>query len=183
MPAKLLSRRLSISLLIGLTLASEAQGPGDTPIVIVGGSLTFRQGVTGGVWTPNAPGPNYSTTAAAPITTIVVKDRNNGDRLRINVGSSSTWEIDVNSDLTPGTPAAVITPDALKTTLTVNVTDSNGMLVKVSPTDLVFRKQGCSGTGCDVGFTSITVIIDSIQIGTLNCNQSGAGHCNIVLRE
>jgi hypothetical protein len=162
---------------------SAQEGPGDTPIVIVGGSVKLNQGASND-WTPVTAGAS-STTAAGPITAIVVKDASDGDKLTIAVDPSSTWEIDINSDLTPGTPAVIITPGTVKTNLNVKAADSKGQLVKVGAKDLRFRrKSACPSGNCDaVGLTSITVIVDSVSLGTFNCNQSGPKQCKIVLRE
>jgi hypothetical protein len=92
---------------LGLILATTARQPkaekllaaGDTPVVLVGGTLTFNAGDNTYPWTP-VSGPPFQMTPNYAIKAIVVKQDksssgdNGADKLRVDVSNAASWEVD-----------------------------------------------------------------------------------------
>jgi hypothetical protein len=122
----LVATAVSVSLLSrGIYHFTGAGGPsGDTPVVLVGGSMTFKPGVKNITWVPTGnDNKAFSIAANYPIMSIAVKskagpdpddnpvddDRDpSTDLIRLDVSAASTWTVD---EYTSTEKAATLSPD------------------------------------------------------------------------
>jgi hypothetical protein len=185
---------------------------GDTPVVLVGGSMIFKSNFnrTAQDWAPvGTDGKEYQVSAAYQITAIAIKSGapNNdsdgpspsdglasNDKLFIDVTNAVPWQID---EFTVASPSTAVTSvfskqNGANTEIHVRLNDPNGLLCPVggkyrrlaySPT------KSCPATGLpgSVNFSQISVTVngDAQPSGTLSCidsNGDGPGRCRIALR-
>ena len=98
-------------------IENPALPSGDTPVVLIGGSLTFKAGDSSYPWAPISGTTTYQATPNYAIKTIVVKqDTGAGgdggaasDKLRVDVSNATSWEVDEYISPAGGSPAG--TPD------------------------------------------------------------------------
>jgi hypothetical protein len=175
---------------------------GDTPVVLVGGSLTFNAGDSTYPWAP-VSGTTYQTTPKYPILKIVVKqdtgtdDSSAGsDKLRVDVSNATSWEVDEYIS-----PAKAGDPDVQVTSITGVETNSGTAspiylnLVKgyLCPgatkaiTAITFGlMSGCTDPPNTIKFSKVSITINNQPqpTATLACYDSSdpQGQCRIVFR-
>ena len=185
---------------VAFRAAVAARGGGDSPVVLVGGSLIFRAGDTSYTWQQDSA-TEYHVSPTYPVTAIAVKAKSSGDtdsptsdgdaqsdRLRVDISSGSTWEVDeFVSD--SAQPVTTLTPQG--NAIYLDLKDTGGFLCKVTNSDGTIkkiqygRKQDCSD---NLKFSSIglTVTISSQpqMSGTINCldQTNSVGTCRIIFR-
>jgi len=183
--------------------------PGDTPVVLVGGTLTVKSGAqaTPPSWTQVTPNVEYSVDPGYAVAKIVVKknapaDGDNpqpgdaqpaSDRLSVDVSDAGTWEIDVYAIAPGGTQAkevATLTPKAGKTEIDLNVLQSSDSTAALCPVPsstvrIGLGHSGSTGKCPDASsFDSVILKLDNVVTGTFNCSDANGtkGNCRIVLR-
>jgi hypothetical protein len=168
-------------------------GKGDTPVVLVGGSITFNQNSSiGGIWTGPTSGV-YQTAGASPVTMIVVKSKADGgsdsnpttDRLVVAVPANKPWELDLHTDVFTQTPGVKIyNLDGSSTIKASLYTAANGgsLCLSSDKTALYFGNSTCPDKGTK--FTSMDVIVGGIPVGSLSCYSTDQGPqtCRVVFR-
>jgi hypothetical protein len=177
---------------IGIPIVS-AQRPGDTPVVLIGGSVTLgaRSSVAGQIWHSITTQKAYFAPGGSAIVAIVVKnaDSNNAtDRLNIPIPPGASWEIDLFTKEVSGV-AVKIQPDS-GTPTNIDATAASGVLCPNSAnTDLYYSHTTCPAGNAPPPkpadtFDNVVVKINTFTVGTLNCvTLSGAAnHCRIVLK-
>jgi hypothetical protein len=171
-------------------------GDVDTPVILIGGSVTFKQKSKGTKlnWDPLTDGRNgYTTNGKGPIATIVIKANYEGtdseindgstDRLRVSVPDGKTWSVDLFTKK-PSPNKAKVTISSSDTsklsTIDMVLLDSKlGILCPDATTSVksvanVYYNDSGSCPNPPVAdentfFTSITVTVDNKVVGTLNC--------------
>jgi hypothetical protein len=168
----------------------EAQGRGDTPVVLIGGSVTLgeRSSDANQNWQPITAQKAYYAPAGTSIDTIVIKnnpDDGSTDRLSIPV-AGVPWEIDLFTTEVTGI-AVKIQPDSTTPT-NIDATAVSGTLC-LRNKDLYYSHAVCPAGGGPPPqgadhFANVTIKINNVAIGTLNCvNYAGAPNkCRIVLK-
>jgi hypothetical protein len=177
---------------------------GDTPVVLVGGTLTFKAGDKTYPWVPDTQYTTFHVSPTYAVATIVIKARagsdpndnpvgddsdSTTDLFRIDVFNSTSWEID--EFISDGTKVATITPQGNSIYLTRNgpgylCPDPNGNLKKISYS----QTPSCPGTPVSFSKISFTVTdtingaLQTVASGTLNCIDStgSPGTCRIAFR-
>jgi hypothetical protein len=190
--SSLIAVGFGVVVLVGLVYVAQirnvnAQAHGDTPVVLVGGSVTLGEhSSSGSDWSPaTTPGTSYTAPAASAISAIVVKatpsdpdaDSPN-DRLHINVPMGNSWKIDILTSQLGNTKAVTITPSGSNIVATANT----GQFCHVGRDLRYSHNSNCPNPNQpDDTFSSVIVTINEIQIGNLNCNTGTLGLCKIVL--
>jgi hypothetical protein len=177
--------------LLSISLGAGYQGGRDTPVVLVGASLTFKAPTI--AW--QSSGANFQTTPTYPITTIVVKalsapDAGDGpvggdltapDKLVVDVTGASSWEVDAFTNASSSDPGAILSFSGTAVTLS----PKNGYLCpNASYKRIKFGTlQSCTDAN-SVLFTKIRVVVNSQEVGFLDCVDGNGqpGICRIVLR-
>jgi hypothetical protein len=179
--------------IFGVTAAHS----GDTPVVLVGGSLLFRARDAGLLWVEDTPQKAYHLNPQYDVASIVVKKKPNkggddpdtddstasSDKLRVDVSNAASWEVDEFIPGAAGKPdvrVASITPDS-KTSYQIDLTATQGYLCPVpaepNTKHLTYSANPCPAPGQEpsdaVTFSSIQVIVtvggQTQTWGTLNC--------------
>lgn len=175
-------------------------GKGDSPVVLVGGSLIFRAHIN--PWLP-VSATEYSVSPGSSVKTIVVKakpakDTENGgntgddndattDEIRVDVSQATTWQID---EYVGG---AVVTTLSLNADGTIHLVQTGSG--SLCPTDgkqknkIEFKDAGCK-TPASFAQVSISATYpaqqgpQTITLGNLACvdENLNQGNCRIVLR-
>jgi len=180
----------------------------DTPVVLLGGSLKLMQASTSATktWTPLGTGIGYSTAGTGPISTIVIKNNSGGsdetDRLQVSIPDNTSWSVDLFTQKPfPNKAKVTISPEANMSTIDM-VLDNNGQIgilcpdpttSPANPTTVYYNDSGkCpspAASDAQTVFTSMTVTVDSIVVGSLNCFDAvvtpgsvSPNHCKIVFR-
>jgi hypothetical protein len=190
------------NLVPGSAEANMAAGNLNTPIVLVGDSLIFKSDAQSNnpPWTPT-PGTNGSDYYLDPgysISTIAVKqkappdgkdDPNTDDadpttdKISVGIpsGSSSTWQIDAYT--TASGKVASITPGP-GTQIHLVVTTGNLCPNATSTTSKKIKYGLASGCTDNPAFSQVNILIDSVQVGSLNCDDASGtqNKCRIVLK-
>jgi hypothetical protein len=193
--------------LFGTTAAHS----GDTPVVLVGGSLVFRARDTGLQWSQVSTSPaTFKVMPQYDVQSIVVKKKKAAggddpdpddstaatDKLRVDVSNASSWKVDEYisppSGSAPGTSdilVASITPDpnvSYQINLTAQTQTGFWCLSGNNKSVTYSLNQGCPDT---VTFSKITISVtvggQTVPWGTLNCvdaNNDALGKCRIVFR-
>jgi hypothetical protein len=191
-----------------LFVAHGAAGTGDTPVILVGGTMTFKSGAQANPtsWSPSTQSTKYSLDPGYAIAKIVVKknapdeDDDNSqagdaqpasDRLSVDVSDAGTWEIDVYAAPTLGgtvNEIATLTPKKGTTEIDLNVVsnaDTSAVLCPVSTLKVGLGHTG-QGASCPDNsfFDSVILKLDNKATGTFNCLDANGkkGSCRIVLR-
>jgi len=182
-------------MVIGNPIVAAQLIPNDTPVVLLGGSVTLGEhsSVASQNWQSVTPQTEYAAPAGSPIATIVVKNNpsdvdgdGSTDRLRIPVPAGASWEIDLATAEVFGI-AVKIQPDSTTPT-NIDATAITGALcIDSGQKNLSYSHSSCNGptpVGIDT-FTGVTVKINNVSIGTLTCvNADGTlpNKCKIVLK-
>jgi hypothetical protein len=196
--------------------------PGDTPVVLIGGSMVFKAAAyqTPQAWSTDTPNKEYHVSPAYQISTIVLKaiagaDNDNlgsgdanatTDKLRLDVSTANTWEIDEFSVAGGGKPVVKLVPKQNGTTTEIHLVllDPGGMLCPVNSNNMIrisySPTQNCpapaAGSQTSPVFSQVSVILNGEVTSsgapqpsaTLNCIDSTdstgdpAGKCRIVFR-
>ncbi len=181
---------------------------GDTPVVLVGGSLMFRAGKGAVVWqatppvSPSTKVIQYSVTPDYQVASIAVKakpdsDPNDdnpapasdgklsSDLFRVDVPNGTTWEVDEFTDASDQ-PVASITP--VSGDIVLKLLDTSGFLCPQGNKNvrILYGKQSdCSDA---VNFTKVSLTVTANGVtqanGTLVCVDlnNKPNHCRIVFR-
>ncbi len=196
----------------------------DTPVVLVGGSMTFKAGAYQNpqAWSTDTANKEYHVSPAYQVSTIVLKaillpdndttgsgDANpTTDKIRIDVSTASTWEIDEFTLASPSKAVVKIFPkqNGSITEIHLLLLDGNGMLCPVNAANMIRIRYSptpsCpapapspSGTPPTAPvFSQVSVILNN-EVGpdgttpqptaTLNCIDSAGdpvGKCRISFR-
>jgi hypothetical protein len=210
--ASLLGRNLANSFADRInTLYRRTVAPGlDTPVVLVGGSLTFRARDTGLLWVQDSNNPSaaFHVSPQYAVVSIVVKKGDNpggdgpdpddstasSDKIRVTIPDGASWEVDEFIPGASGQPdqqVASIKPDPV-TSYQIDLTAVTGQYlcpsgnmksIAYSPT------SSCPAPADGVTFSSISVKVTiggQIQTwGTIKCLDAtgdALGKCRIVFR-
>ncbi len=188
-----------------LTLAAsigfaQAAHPGDTPVVLMGGTVTVKVGSrdNGQKWKQKSG--KYHAKPAFPIAVIVLKntapddsdDNHKADdddpstdqpQHRIDVSVAGSWKVDVFALATGGSPIITITSGS---DIQLALVDPSGALCKDSKRRTAYSTdRGCTDQGKRAAtFAKAVVTVDGTvpPNGTLTCAASGPGKCRIVFR-
>lgn len=178
---------------------------GDTPVILVGGSMIFKSGSKNSpAWVPVTGGQDYYLTPNYDISEIVVKmiasdDGGDGhdagdanthtDKLRVDISAASTWEVDAYAQSDDQHAVVSITPRENSSGQTeihlVRLDTSQG--ATLCPNGSLKRiKYGHTADCSDrVVFSKIELKVDSQSRGTITCIDDAAkllGRCRIVFR-
>jgi hypothetical protein len=157
---------------------------GDTPVVLVGGSLDFR---ASGGWQPAAPpsyGTQYSTTPATPITMIALKSHNmqpdegdpSTDLMDVGISSTTNWTVDEYAKKSGG-PEFLAVSVRLQGS-NINVSTTNGYLCLTTTTKLVYDQTHDQANDCpDRGKFKITRVAINVTDRVSNSQASGNFNC------
>lgn len=171
---------------------------GDTPVILVGGSLTFKAGANGIPW-KSTSATQYYVTPAAPIATIAIKadytkaDENDPttDKMSVGVSSGGSWEVDEfaidDRDQTSAPiKVASITPQGANITLTL--LDAGGFLCSDGNNSLNYDRKPLCPDYKHFKFSQANLTAsaaDGSQMsGTLICIDANAkaGKCKVAFR-
>jgi hypothetical protein len=181
-------------------VAAANRSGGDTPVVLVGDSMIFRAGTS--PWQTDSP-TEYHVSPSYPVAAIAIKAKSNddpdtppssdgdiqSDRLRFDISSGSTWEID---EFVQGStqPVAALTPQG--NAIYLDLKDTSGFLCPVNNAAGTAIKEVRYGHVSDcsdhIQFSSISLTISVSgqpqAQGTLNCidQNNQPGICRIVFR-
>jgi hypothetical protein len=189
-------------LTLGASIAGFAQAahPGDTPVVLIGGTVTVKVGSkdNGKKWKRKSG--KYHAKPAFPIALIVLKnsaqdDQDNDHKAddddpstdqpqhRIDVSSAGSWKVDVFALATDSSPIISITSGS---DIQLALVNASGALCKDTNRRTAYSTdQGCTAAGKrGATFAKAVVTVDGTvpQNGTLSCAASGPGKCRIVFR-
>jgi hypothetical protein len=181
-------------------LIRAAANSDDTPVIVIGGSMTFKSGSKKSPpWTEVSAGKEYSVSPGYPISTIVVKligsddggnnpdpgDANpNTDKLRVDVSLASSWKIDAYADPSDAaSPVVSIAPNESGEIHLVRL-DPNALLC---PNDSKKRVMYGHTPDCKdpITFYRIGLKVNGQPTGTLICIDDAVktvGKCRIVFR-
>jgi hypothetical protein len=200
-----------------LFTSHAAANSGDTPVILVGGSMTFKAGAyqTPQSWSTVTAGQEYSVAPSYQISTIVVKatapadgDGSNPgdanpttDKLRLDVSTASSWEIDEFTSAYGSNPVTKIFPkqNGAITEIHLALLDTNGTLCPVNSANMkrisYSPTKQCPAQGSlpDATFSQVSVTLNGDVTaagtpqpsGTLNCVDSAGdplGKCRIALK-
>jgi hypothetical protein len=179
---------------------AQAAHPGDTPVVLIGGTVTAKIGSMNNRQKWSGSGRLYHAKPSFPIALIVLKntapqdnddnhkaddDDANTDRQRIDVSSAKSWKVDVFAQVSDTTPIISITSGSDIQLALVNL---SGALCKDSKRRTAYSTdQGCTASGKkNAAFAKAVVSADGTVVpnGTLTCTDpsQGPGKCRIVFR-
>jgi hypothetical protein len=137
-------------------IATTGHG-GDTPVVLVGGSMTFKADAyqTPQAWLTYTANKEYYVSPNYQISTIVLKavvgpdndttgsgDANSStDKIRVDVSNADTWEIDEYTVASGNTPVVKIAPkqNGSITEIHLYLLDAGGMLCPVNQNNVRIR--------------------------------------------
>jgi hypothetical protein len=186
--------------MLAASIAGHAQvpHPGDTPVVLMGGSVTAKVGSTDNSKKWKKSNGVYHAQPSFPIAVIVLKNsapQDSGDnhmpddddpatdRQRIDVSSAGSWKVDVFALATDTTPIISITSGS---DIQLALANASGALCKVSNRRTAYSTDpGCTAAGKKgATFAKAVVTVDGTvpSNGTLMCTTGGAGKCRIVFR-
>jgi hypothetical protein len=190
------------ALLIGIiwrALSKLAAYSGDTPVVLVGGSMTVKVGSSDPNLMWNSYSNGYRTSTAHAVTEIALKrdykPDDNDDKHRdtddnqamdlgspISVTSAAPWTVDLyKTGSTDPSLRISVNPPALDYQLTVL---DDGILCRNSNRRIAYSTGDCTGDNQKKVKFSQAVVTTNVGTTTLNCidtnNQQGS--CRIVLR-
>ena len=188
-----------------VSLITTAANSGDTPVVLVGGSMTFKSGSKKSpAWAPVTPHQEYYLTPGYDIATIVLKfigsddggdnhdpdDANiHKDKLRVDISAATSWEVDAYTQSDDLHAVVQITPkqngSGQSEIHLVRLDQAQG--ATLCPNGSMKRiKYGrtpdCSET---LVFSKIELKVDGQSSGTINCIDDAVkkvGTCKIILR-
>jgi hypothetical protein len=179
---------------------AQAANPGDTPVVLMGGTVTVKVGSKDNRQKWKQKSGKYFATPAFPIAVIVLKntappdnddnhkaddDDQNTDRQRIDVSGAKSWKVDVFAQASDTTPIITITSGSDIQLALVNL---SGALCKNTKRRTAYSTdQGCTTSGKNnATFAKAVVSVDDTvpSNGTLTCTDPslGSGKCRIVFR-
>lgn len=181
--------------------------PVDTPIVLVGGSLTFTTAASGYQWWQDGSA-GFHVSPSYAIKSIVVKTNQSGDgdgtagsdKLRVDVSNANitSWEVDEFISPPAGSPpntadtkvASITWPtDPTYGAYAIHLTGLSGYLCYSAGTPTVIpygQSSGCSDPPGTIVFSTVSVMVNgqTQPTATLNCLDSSdpKGQCRIVFR-
>jgi hypothetical protein len=201
---------VTVLVLGGLILARtgqpKAEKPalpsGDTPVVLIGGTLTFNAGDSTYPWTP-VSGPPFQMTPNYAIKAIVVKqDKNSSgdggsDKLRVDVSSAASWEVDeyisvAGVDVKAASITGVATPPNTPSPIYLNLV--TGYLCPGSAPITVITYGNAAGCPAPpaapapdpIKFSKVSITVNGqpLPTATLACYDASdpQGQCRIVFR-
>jgi hypothetical protein len=183
---------------------------GDTPVVLVGGSLIFKAPNKGYDWQELTAGQDYFVTPSYAISTIVIKskaadDPGDGqvdddsspasDQLRANVSNATSWQIDEFTTDSDATPVVSVTFDGSQ--MHVIQKSQSGILCPISKKRLFYSPtQPCPASPPTPTTPPTPPIFSKVSLtitafgqkqtwGTINCIDVNnvQGKCRIVFRK
>ncbi len=202
----MLARSLALGYLaitvIGSPMAEAQHGPGDTPVVLIGGSLRFKGGMAtaNDSWQQVVLNKDYYYPASYPVGVIVLKqkakskgdgpdpdDANPGtDRTPVPI-SNPSWRADLFTVASPNTPVAHLMASPGSLQIHIVLDDANGYLCPVgTPIKKVTYNPTKNCTTHAVSFSKVNITVNGVAAtpGSLTCQDSAGTnyHCKIVLR-
>jgi hypothetical protein len=192
--------------IVALQTMRGASGTGDTPVVLIGGSLTFKAGDANYAW-QNDSATEYHISPTYPIASIAVKAKAIADSTDTPVGSDgdpasdvlrldvngASWQIDEyasNPAINNNIPYLAASITSQGNAIYVNLKDQGGFLCDANKNHkriLYGHAQDCSDadkfTFTQAGLT-VTSNGQSQATGFLNCidQNTSKGTCRIVFR-
>ena len=200
----------------------QAANSGDTPVILVGGSMVFKAGAyqTPVTWASVTDGQEYYVSPTYQISTIVVKSTappdpagdgdttNSGDanpttdKLRLDVSTATSWEIDEYTSASGNNAVTKIFPktNGAITEIHVALLDTNGILCPVNSKNKRISyspTKPCPPQGSPLPvttFSQVSVVLNGDVMadgktpqpsGTLICvdsNGDGLGKCRIAFK-
>lgn len=169
-----------------------AGASGDTPVVLIGGSLKFQARDTSYPWKMDTP-TTYHVSPNYPVQSIVIKAKQVGtsgddddpttDQLRANVSNATSWEVDefITQQGAPDLQVASLTSLGYE----INLTALNGYLCSGGTTISYGQQPGCVD---QVVVSKVTLTVTEgdgpQQWGSINCvdSNNNPGKCRIVFR-
>jgi hypothetical protein len=188
------------------TLAASIAGvaqmphPGDTPVVLIGGTVTAKVGSKNNREKWKQKSGKFLAKSEFPIALIVLKntapedsgdnhkdddDDTNTDRQRIDVSGAKSWQVDVFAQASDTTPIISITSGS---DIQLALVNSSGALCKDTRRRTAYSTdKGCTASGKrNATFAKAVVTVDGAvpPNGTLTCTDpsQGPGKCRIVFR-
>ena len=170
--------------------------PGDTPVVLVGGSLRFKAGraAAGNAWQQVTQYKDYHYPANYKVKFIVVKispdphgdgpdgDDTNAatDKLRVDISNASSWQVDAYIATSTDPVASLkLAADGM-----IHLTGNGNLCPFGTPIKRIFYSTDCSSEA--VKFSQINITVNNNPAGTLSCLDGMGdplGQCKIVLRK
>jgi hypothetical protein len=181
--------------------------PGDTPVVLVGGSLRFKagRGAAGDAWQQVTQYKEYFYPASYQVKVIVLKNKpiSNGDnpdpddsdqttdKTAVPISDPTAWRIDLFTSASPSNPVAHLVPQANGKEIHIILDDPNGSLCpKGNPIKRVNYESSGNCTNKKPKFSQIKITVNgqpppSPLPSTLTCQDAMGdpqGKCKFVLR-
>jgi hypothetical protein len=190
----------AFTLAASITAFAQITHPGDTPVVLIGGTVTVKVGSTNNREKWKQSSGKYLAKSAFPIVLIVLKntasqdsDDNHRDddedlktdRQRIDVSSAKSWQVDVFAQASDTTPIISITSGS---NIQLALANSSGALCKDTKRRTAYSTdKGCTASGkSNATFAKAVVTVDGTvpPNGTLTCTDpsQGPGKCRVVFR-
>lgn len=176
---------------------AAAQGKGDTPVVLVGGSVHFKAGSqpTADDWQEKTKNQDYFYTVNLPVNVIVLKNSSAADgnspdpddsnpttdNNRISISDPNSWRVDLFTLASPSVPVAHLEPQA--DGIHIILDDAKGQLCP-TPNQIAYQPTADCSQDKKPKFSQINLIVASKQVANLTC-MDAKGHknkCRFVLR-
>jgi hypothetical protein len=173
---------------------------GDTPVILLGGSLTFKAGDKNTAWDKDSA-TQYHVSPSYAVGAIVVKakpapdsgDSSVGDdinpktdRLFVNLANATSWEIDEYTTVSDVDPVAAISATSSSNNINLALKDQKGFFCANKSMKRISYglTQDCSDSSA-IKFAKIRVTVNDHEIGMLNCidQDNKLGVCRIVFRK
>jgi hypothetical protein len=177
-----------------------AAGSGDTPIVIIGGSLTFKAGDKNVAWASDSA-TQYHVSPSYALAAIVVKAKSTPDsgdtpvgddsspktdRLVVDLSGATSWEIDEYTKASGDSPVVAITSSPSSNNINLVLKDQNGFFCANKQMKRITYgvNQSCSDPNNTISFAKVSVSVNNQEIGILDCidQNNNPGICRIVFR-
>jgi hypothetical protein len=172
---------------------------GDTPVVLVGGSLTFKAGDKSYAWVEDTPNAKYHISPAYPIVSVALKTTAGGDPsdapvaddsdattdlIRTQLTASTQWKIDEYVIVAPSTTAVVaasLTQQGSSIYLTLPPKATGWLCPNKTLKKIIYSPtQSCPATTptpdpvsfSNVGLTvtdTVNGVVQTEETGNLNC--------------
>jgi hypothetical protein len=172
---------------VNLFLRPILPGPGSTPVILVGDSVKLDGSSSEKVaWAKDSSGNGYSAQGQGAITSISIQDPGQNEHIHIKtVGEDISLMLNVDS--CDGSNHTIQVSQA-NSDHVIHATPPSGEQFNFSQYELEYKHVAtCSGGGVPNKFSSVSVTVGGIPLGTFNCTDAIAatpsGRCRVVLTE
>ena len=178
-----------------------AAGSGDTPVIVIGGSLTFKAGDKNVAWTSDSA-TQYHVSPTYAVAALVVKAKSapdsgdapvgddssmKTDRLVVDLSGATSWEIDEYTKASDASPVvAIASSPSSSNNINLILKDQNGFFCANKQMKRITYglNQSCSDPNNTISFAKVSVSVNNQEVGILDCidQNNNPGICRIVFR-